>query len=75
MVQRLSASECIHFVINWATVNWSWLKEWNECAQGNLRFKKTTTTTKNQTNTGGEWVVVHSPQFLASEGKTQQLIE
>ena len=24
----------------WATVGWSWPKEWNWCAQANLRFKK-----------------------------------
>ena len=25
---------------HWATVDWSWPKEWNKCVQPNLRFKK-----------------------------------
>ena len=49
----------------WAPVEWSWPKEWNWCVRANLQFKKKI---KNR-NTGGVWMVKHSPQILASGGK------
>ena len=36
--------------VHWATVDWSWPKEWNWCAQANLHFKK------KKKSTGREWM-------------------
>ena len=44
----------------WATVDWSWPKEWKWCAHANLHLKK-------KKSADGEWIVQQSPKILACE--------
>ena len=46
----------------WATLDWSWPKEWNQCIWPNFHFKK-------KRGAGGEWTVKHSPQILMNKEK------
>ena len=50
---------------HWATVDWSWPKEWNKCVLGNLYFRKI-----RKKRAGGKWIVEHSPKNPHTGGKS-----
>ena len=56
------------FSTRWATMDWSWCKEWKLYAHANLHLQK------KKKSAGGEWMVEHSPQILASEEKATTII-
>ena len=47
----------------WATVYWSWPKEWYYCVQPNFDQKQ------NKKSTGEEWITEHSPKITRHEEK------
>ena len=52
----------------WATVDWSWLKKWNRCAQADLKKKKRKK--KRKESAGGEWDFLQTfPTVLTSDEK------
>ena len=52
----------------WATVDWSWHKEWNQCARANLHLQK------KKKSAGREWIVEDSPKILAHAEKATTIM-
>ena len=47
----------------WATLDWSWPKEWNWCVLAALHMKK------EEKSMSGQWIAEPSPQILTYGGK------